>query len=149
MSKVHPVTGLNDRVFIRKQGCWNCKHADYERARQWWQQKRQDDLQVALGITMESPFKEEDPKVLNIRRMVDLIDHGMAQGDLTKCFGPGLDANDNPIGDVVRASYLCRQWSAAQGASVAREGEAADPLPMELDDRADTDESWTSPILEK
>jgi len=134
-SEFDKVTGLNGRTFVRTQGCWNCKHGDFEVARKWWIDKRDQDLQVGVGLSLQSPLGEKDPKVVQIRRAVANIDIAMAQHALTKCTGPGVDANDNPVGDLVKREYLCRFWSAAQGASVAREGQAADPLPMELEDK--------------
>lgn len=135
LSKTVDANGLTNRTFMRSQGCWNCKHGSYDMAKSWWKDRRQKDLEQAMAISLESPLGEEDPKVKNIRRMVDLIDHGMASGGLFKCLGSGVDAHDNPVGDLVKNSYLCRKWSAAQGASVAREGAASDPLPMELEDK--------------
>lgn len=133
-SKVDSTTGLSDRVYLRSQGCWNCKHASFDIAKDWWKDKRQKDLAEALALSMLSPLGEEDPKVKNIRRMVDLIDNGLASGGLTKCIGGGVDADDNPVGDLLKNSYLCRKWSGVQGASIAREGESLDPLPMELEE---------------
>jgi hypothetical protein len=132
---VDPMTGLSGRTFERTQGCWNCVHADHELAKTWWLDRRQKDLEAGVGLALESPQGEKDPKVVQIRRSVYLIDEAMHQGGLTKCKGPGLDANDNPVGDLVKTTYLCRNWSAAQGASVARAGEAPDILPPELDDK--------------
>ena len=132
---VDSVTGLSNRTFMRTQGCWNCKHGSYELAKSWWKDKRQKDLNEALALSMTSPLGEQDPTCKNIRRMVDMIDHGVASGGLFKCMGHGVDANDNPIGDLVKSSYLCRKWSGAQGATVAREGEKADDLPMELEEK--------------
>jgi len=84
---------------------------------------------------MLSPSGEKEPSVVNIRRMVDAIDVGLASGKLGKCFGGGVDSKDNPVGDFVMGSYLCRNWSGAEGASVARAGAAPDPLPAELEDK--------------
>lgn len=133
--KLVDATGLSNRTFIRSQGCWNCKHGSYELGKQWWTQKRQEDLNQAMALALESPMGEQDPKVKNLRRMIDLVDHGMASGGLFKCLGHGVDADDNPVGDLVKSSYLCRKWSAAQGASMAREGEKLDDLPMELEEK--------------
>ena len=130
-----PNTGLVGRTFERKTGCWSCKHYDRELAIKYWRGRRQQDLQIALAAALTSPMGEKDPKVVNIRRMIDAIDHGLAAGTLGKCFGGGIDANDNPVGDFVKAVYLCRKWSGAQGASVAHAGEGVDPLPMELEDK--------------
>ncbi len=128
-------TGLSNRTFERTQGCWNCAHYRPETAKEWWKTKRQQDLQAALSVALESPMKEGDPQVVNTRRMVDAIDVGLATGNLGMCIGKGVDAQDNPVGDLVKSNYLCRKWTGAEGASVARAGQAADPLPMELEDK--------------
>lgn len=134
-SAVDPRTGLVGRTFERTQGCWNCRHFSVERARDIWKDKRQQDLAVAARLALESPMGEDEPKVVNIRRMIDAVDVGLATYNLGTCDGTGVDANDNPVGDLVKVNYLCRKWSAAQGASVARGGEAPDLLPMELEDK--------------
>jgi hypothetical protein len=130
-----PSTGLNGRTFERTQGCWNCVHGNYERAKEKWMQKRHQDLARATGIATSSPLGEQEPRVVNIRRLVDQIDHGIFSGSLTTCTGPGVDANENPVGDFVKNNYLCHKWTGAVGASVAREGQKTDPLPMELEDK--------------
>lgn len=130
-----PETGLSGRTFERTQGCWNCIHCDYDGAKNRWKEQRQRDLTVATSKALESAMGENDPAVVNIRRLVDAIDTGLATHNLTRCSGKGVDANDNPVGDFVKTNYLCRKWTAAQGASVAREGQKADDLPMELEDK--------------
>lgn len=131
-----PQTGLVGRRFERTQGCWNCIHGDFEEAGKFWTQKRVEDLQVATRKALESPMGEEDPQVRNIRRMTDAIDQGIRIGSLTRCRGQvGRDAQNNPVGDLVKSNYLCDKWTAKTGASVAREGQKADPLPMELEDK--------------
>ncbi len=130
-----PQTGLSGRRFERTQGCWNCIHCDFKRGKEYWLDKREKDLETAVTKATASPEGENDNAVVNIRRMVAAIDQGLAFGTLTKCFGPGVDANDNPVGDFVKSNYLCRKWSAATGASIAREGQKADDLPMELEDK--------------
>jgi hypothetical protein len=130
-------TGLSGRTFERKQGCWNCFHFDYDRARDKWFDRRQADLAIAVRMALESPLGENDPKVVNIRRMVEAVDLGIKSHTLGTCDGTGIDAEGNSVGDFVKSVYLCAKWSGAQGASVARAGEAADPLPMELRDKED------------
>ena len=132
---IDPETGLIGRRHERTQGCWNCVHNDFDGAKERWKEARQRDLAAAAAIVLRSPTGESDPTVVNIRRMVDAIDVGLATHNLTRCKGPGVDAKDNPVGDFVKTNYLCRRWSAAQGASVAREGQKADDLPMELEDK--------------
>lgn len=132
---IDPETGLSGRRFERTQGCWNCVHGDFEKAKAVWKERRQADLAIAAGKAIESPLGENEPSVVNIRRMVDAIDTGIATHNLIKCTGKGVDANGNPVGDFVKSNYLCSNWSAAQGASVARAGQKADDLPMELEDK--------------
>lgn len=110
-------------------------HSDFERARAIWNQKRQQDLEHAARVALQSPMGEDDPEVVNIRNLVDGIDKGIASWNLTKCFGGGVDANGNSVGDFVKSNYLCRKWTAKTGASVARAGQKPDDLPMELEDK--------------
>jgi hypothetical protein len=131
------VKPLASRTFERTQGCWSCSHFSYERARDRWFDKRQTDLALAVRIALESPLGEEDPKVVNIRRMVEAVDLGVKAHTLGCCDGTGVDKDDNPVGDLVKSTYLCRLWNGAQGASVAREGQAPDLLPMELREKED------------
>lgn len=131
-----PNTGLSGRTFERTQGCWNCIHGDHDKAKAVWKDRRQADLAIAARKALESPMGENDPNVVNIRRLVDAIDRGIASGTLTKCTGPGVDSNGNAVGDFVKNNYLCHQWTARQGASVARAGQKADDLPAELEDKS-------------
>jgi hypothetical protein len=135
MSKPDPKTGLVGRTFERTQGCWNCIHGNHEKARTLWSARRQVDLEEAAKVTLQSPMGEGDPTVVKIRRMVDEIDKGVARRILVACTGGGVNAQGDPVGDLVKSTYLCRKWSGAQGASVARAGEAPDPLPMELEEK--------------
>lgn len=126
-----------DRVFERTQGCWNCIHK--VSAAKFWTERRQADLAKALNIAMNSKLGEQHPKVQNIKQMVNTIDHQVAAGLLIRC-GQGLvtigrTANGEPVGDLVTANYLCDRWTGAQGASIARAGQAPDALPEELADK--------------
>lgn len=127
----------NDRVFERTQGCWNCRWS--QRATAFWTERRQWDLNKALTISMTSPLGEEDPKVQNIKNMVNKVDHGVASGSLLRCVSipKGRSANGDPVGDLVVHNYLCDRWSGATGASVARGGQKPDTLPEELADKID------------
>lgn len=126
----------NDRIFSRGQGCWNCKWM--EKATAFWTDRRQADLRKALDIARTSPLGEQDPKVLNIRNMVDTCDHAVASGALVKCGSlTAKTAHNEPIGDLVAHNYLCNSWSGATGASIAREGGKLDELPEELADKLD------------
>jgi hypothetical protein len=128
-------TNFPDRVIERKQGCWNCTGFSREMGKKHWSDRRQKDLEVGLSISLQSPLGEQDPKVKGIRQMVDNVDHGVASGSLGMCLGHGVDRNGNPVGDLVMSTYLCEKWNGAQGASVARGGEAPDTLPAELEDK--------------
>jgi hypothetical protein len=132
---VDKLTGLSGRTFERTTGCWNCIHGSSEAARKFWLDQREKDLKTATEVALGSPVGEKEPTVVNIRRMTTLIDEAVFKGDLIKCKGSGVDAKDNPVGDLVKSNYLCRKWTGAQGASVARAGEAIDLLPMELEDK--------------
>lgn len=125
-----------DRIFERTQGCWNCLHlAD---PKPWWESQRQKDLQRALTIALNSKLGEQHPKCLNLKHMVNKIDHLIAAKALVRCGMNqriGRDAKGNPVGDLIAPNYLCDRWSGAQGASIARGGQKADPLPEELADK--------------
>ena len=125
----------NDRIFNRGAGCWNCKHCESGKA--FWTHKRQQDLASALRISQGSPLGEEHPKVINIRKMVDTIDHSIAAGALVRCTGKGMTAHNEPVGDLVAHNYMCHKWTGAQGASIARAGGKMDELPEELVDKLD------------
>lgn len=135
-ARMDPRTGLIGRAHERTQGCWNCVHSSSDKAKEIWKDRRQQDLAAGLRISLESPLGEGDQRVVNIRRMVDAIDTGLATFNLTHCKGGGVDAHENPVGTFVKSNYLCHKWSAAQGASVAREGQKADDLPMELAEKS-------------
>lgn len=126
-----------DRLSERTQGCWNCKHWSTEEARKRWTEKRQGNLQQALNISLVSPNGEADQRVYNIRGMVDRLDHEIAKGSAGVCRGNGKDPHGNPVGDFVVHNYLCNNWSAAQGASIARGGQKADKLPEEMQEELD------------
>lgn len=126
-----------DRIIERTQGCWNCIHFSHDLAIKKWTHKRQQDLSKGLNIAMSSPLKEDDPKVRNIRHMVDTLDKQIAAGVIGTCTNDGETAVGAPVGDFVVANYLCHKWSAAQGASIARAGQKADDLPEEVADKLD------------
>lgn len=123
-----------DRVFERTQGCWNCKHSSS--GTQFWEERRLHDLARAKGIASGSLLGENHQKVLNIRRMVDQLDHQVAAGNLRRCT-TGRTPDGTPVGDLVAHNYLCTRWSAAEGASMARAGQKADKLPEELAEELD------------
>jgi hypothetical protein len=128
-----------ERVVERTQGCWNCTHWDAAKAKPFWTERRQLDLTKALELSLNSSNKqgEDHPHVVNIRRMVDNLDHMVASGSVGMCEGNGRTANGDPVGDLVAHSFLCDRWSGTQGASIAREGQRADLLPEELEERLD------------
>lgn len=133
-----PRTGLLGRTHERTQGCWNCVHFSHDKAKEIWKERRQADLQAALTIALDSPRGEDDQRVVNMRHMVDAVDTGIATFNLGTCTGGGVDANENPVGTFVKNNYLCHKWTGATGASVARAGQKADKLPMELLDDDET-----------
>lgn len=126
-----PGVGI-ERIAIRTQGCWNCKNWRAEKAKDlWWDHARGDLLAGATKIAVASPLGEKHPRVLAVRHMVPLMDEKAHTGELG-CCSVGKLPNGDPVGDFVFSTYLCGQWSGAEGASVAREGEKADKLPEEL-----------------
>jgi hypothetical protein len=126
-----------DRIFERTQGCWNCVHKSDPK--EWWNEQRQKDLKRALDVSLASKLGENHPKCMNIKAMVDKIDHLIAAKALVRCGSglvrPGRTADGKPVGDLIAPNYLCNRWSGAQGASIARAGQAPDPLPEELADK--------------
>jgi hypothetical protein len=114
----------------------NCKHWDREKAKTLWTSNRQRDLQTALEISLKSPLGEEDPRIRNIRTMIDDCDHLVATGHLGVCLGGGHTEDGNPVGDLVTHAFMCDRWSGVSGASLARgEDGKLDPLPMERADK--------------
>lgn len=107
-------------------GCYNCIHKDAEAAVKFWATKRQKDLEVAMQQALIDPLKEQAPQVIQIRRMVDAADKGVAAGLLAKC-----KVNGSPA-DLISIGFLCDKWTGAQGSSVARDGSPVDKLPGEL-----------------
>ena len=114
----------------RTQGCWNCRH--WESGKDLWNGRRQDNLKIALELARSSPLGENDQRVYNIRTMVDTTDNAVASGALGHCSGNGENAHGQPVGELVMHNFLCHKWSAAEGASLAREFGKTDKLPEEL-----------------
>lgn len=117
-----------DRIVERTQGCWNCTGfascmtsdtLGAKMVKDKWEADRQRDLTVALEIAISNPINgmpnEEHQQVRNIRRMVDNMDHAIAQGAF------GICLRSKAPGDYVNARYLCNDgWIGRDGASVAR-----------------------------
>lgn len=123
-----------ERTFERTQGCWNCRHA--KSAKEFWNQRRQANLERARGLAEMLPGGENALPVVNIRAMVNLLDHAVALRQTLKCHNDrATNAVGAPVGDLVAHNFLCDQWSAAEGASIARAGQKADDLPEELADK--------------
>lgn len=132
----------SDRIAIRTQGCWNCVHADPEKAAKlWWEKARQQTLERGVAISLASPLGENDDRVRAIRRDVPLIDAQVTQNVWIAC-DRGKKPDGQPVGNFVHNTYLCDRWTAKEGASVAREGAGPDKLPEELFERF-TDEGKT------
>jgi len=128
-----------ERVVERSQGCWNCVAWNPIAAKPLWEQKRQNDLAKALELSLNSSNKQDEdhPHVVNIRRMVDNLDHMVASRSVGICTGNGRTADGNPVGDFVAHSFLCDRWSGVQGASLTREGARIDDLPEEVAQKLD------------
>lgn len=120
---------MKDRTVERAQGCWNCIHA--KPATEFWAQARQRDLAKAARIAVDSEQGENHVQVVNIRKMVDQVDHAVAQHNLIRCT-TGKTAHGQPVGDLTPQNYLCDRWTARDGASLARQGGKLDKLPEEL-----------------
>lgn len=120
---------MKDRTVSRGQGCWNCTNSSH--AGKWWNERRLIDLKAAVVLAQESPLGEKLPKVVQIRRMVDMLDKAVAEGAMIRCT-KGVTAIGETIGDLTPHNYLCDRWCGAVGASLAREGGAPDKLPEEL-----------------
>ncbi len=127
-----------DRIAVRTQGCWNCVNADYEKAKNlWWTAMRATWLQKAVNISLQSPKGEDERRVRVLRQMTADMDVSIEQNGWI-CCSVGVkptQANPNveePVADLVPANFLCRKWTAKQGASVAREGAGPDKLPEEI-----------------
>ena len=67
----------------------------------------------------------------NATRIADNIEAAIGQGLYMICKNRG---KPDKFDTYVNHRFLCDQWSAAQGASIAREGAAPDKLPEELKD---------------
>jgi len=129
-----PGVGI-ERIAIRTQGCWNCRNFRVEKAKDlWWDHARGALLANATKIAIESPLGEKDPRVVAVRHMIPLTDKKAHLGELG-CCSVGKQPDGALVGDFIFSTYLCGQWSGAEGASVAREGEKADALPEELLER--------------
>lgn len=85
---------------------------------------------------MSSPFGEHHPKVVNIRRMVDTADHGVAANQLVRCTTGRLPGGD-PVGDLTAHNYMCDRWTGRDGSSMAKVDGKVDLLPEELRERVD------------
>jgi hypothetical protein len=122
-----PILLQPNQPIERNRGCWNCiSWENQEKARAYWSQKRQADLGQAVIKANSSPQGENDPAVVGLRRMVDQVDHAIARG----VFGICLKGGSNT--DFVHNAYLCENWTAREGASLATSGTLADKLPEEL-----------------
>jgi len=130
--RLNQVLVPKDRVIGRGRGCWNCKHWDQAAAKPLWTEKRQNDLATALELSLTSPQGEDDTRVVNIRHMVNSLDHLVATKHVGVCRGNGRTANGEPVGDFTLHALLCDRWSGASGASMATSGTKLDKLPEEL-----------------
>ncbi len=113
-----------DRVVERSQGCWNCRHRE-------------------TGESVERRWSEHKAVLLAKLRGSGLFTR--ASISLGRCAVPGGPVGQDKdtgaetnIPDVfIHMKYLCRKWSAASGASLARGTDKADLLPAELRERID------------
>ncbi len=120
-----------ERIAIRTQGCWSCVHFSTEKAQNlWWDEARQKLLQKGITLALSTPLGEKDLKVLAIRKGAPQMDAQMT-AQQWGCCKVGIKADGTPVDNFVASTFLCRMWTGAQGASVAREGAASDRLPEE------------------
>jgi hypothetical protein len=92
---------------------------------------------LEVSLQSNNTQGEDHPHVVNIRRMVNNLDHMVASRVVGVCGGNGRTADGQPVGDFVAHSFLCDRWSGVQGASMAREGGKIDDLPEEVAQRLD------------
>lgn len=136
--RLNQVIVPKERVIGRGRGCWNCIHwHPNEPAKKLWAEKRQNDLNTAVGLALESAKGENDVRVKNIRAMVDSLDHLVASGHVGLCRGNGKTEDGQPVGDFTTHALLCGQWSGVQGASMATSGAKLDLLPRDLAQKMD------------
>lgn len=133
----------NERVITRNAGCWNCIFMR-DASEFWFGDKtkgtlgrRDENLNRAVAIAVDSPLGENHPKVLNIRRMVEFCDSGVRAKAMIRCAGSGVNGKNEPVGELVANSFMCRKYVAATGASLAREGQRINDLPEEIREKID------------
>lgn len=87
------------------------------------------DLNAAMATALADVRGEDHPQVVQIRRMVDLVDRSVAKGEIGICLRGKAEA------DFAFAAYLCDGWTGRVGSSLATAGHAIDLLPEELHER--------------
>jgi hypothetical protein len=103
----------------------------HEDMKKWWTERRQNELAKGLQIVLNSKLGENEPRVVNLRRMVDMIDHSVAQSEVIHCT-VGVTAKGEQVGDITPAAYMCHKWKGMEGSSIARIDGKVDKLPEEL-----------------
>lgn len=127
----------SERVIKRNAGCWNCK--GMRDATEFWfgdQTKgtlgrREENLNKAVAIAVDSPLGENHPKVVNIRRMITVLDQGVSERVMVRCAWGGVES------ELVANTYMCNKYVGADGASVAREGERINDVIEEVREKID------------
>lgn len=137
-----------ERVITRNAGCWNCKFMR-DATEFWFGDKtkgtfgrRGEDLNRAVTIAVDSPRGENDQRVLNIRRMIVVLDEGVSTRAMVRC-GGGYNETD-----LIANSFMCHRYVGATGASVAREGERINDLPEDVREKIDGSDSSTAKLDE-
>lgn len=121
---------LHDRVHERSRGCWNCKSFETDTlARGFWNVRRLDELGNARALAMTLEGGEDHPRIKDLRRMIDLVDQGVASCTFGICLA------NKAKGDLVHNAFLCDSWNGMQGVSSATAGQPVDLLPEELKDK--------------
>jgi hypothetical protein len=146
-----------DRIVERGRGCWNCTGFDLdgEVTMAAWNDDKAAHLAELLSIARGQPHPERFVKWLDrlaanpagihveltdaphverakrLVKMVDRMDHAVAQGAFRVCLrGGGADRG----GKYLSVKYLCDKWCGRTGSSVATSGKPLDLLPDELRD---------------
>jgi hypothetical protein len=146
-----------DRIVERARGCWSCAAFDRDGklSVDKWTGDRDYKLAEAMRTALEQPdsitavekmqrwaaapstihIEEDDDaptrKIKTVLRMVDKMDHLVAQGAFRLCMRNPAPA-DRHEATYFAARYLCSGWTGRDGHSLATQGAPLDKLPDEL-----------------
>jgi hypothetical protein len=117
------VSGLPGRTFERKQGCWNCLHADHGVRYHKLAADRKKIEEQAYKRAGMPPAKAKAKATAVYNMLISKAGH------LVMCQVGGVDTH------FVANKHLCGKWTGQVGVVGSFEGEKFDPLPEELYDR--------------